>query len=155
MIERPKVTRKKPQHLCADNAYPGEPAWLRSEIVPDGRVFQDDARAALVGEVRPRPREQYDETVAKPDQKEDVNEQPRHPCRHAAELEAPELGHPGAHSDGGQRSLVDVVERLRWLSCDTADDIRGDVPSLLDRGRGHPWNPLSVLLESGEIATDE
>ena len=26
VIERPKVTRKKPQHLCADNAYTGEAA---------------------------------------------------------------------------------------------------------------------------------
>jgi transposase len=48
VIERPKVTKKKPQHLCADNAYTGEPArqaMLDRDYTPHVRPRGEEARA--------------------------------------------------------------------------------------------------------------
>ena len=48
VIARPKVTQKKPQHLCADNAYTGEPArqaMLRRKYTPHVRPRAEEARA--------------------------------------------------------------------------------------------------------------
>jgi transposase len=48
MIKRPKVTKKHPQHLCADNAYTGEPArqiMLARNYTPHVRPRAEEARA--------------------------------------------------------------------------------------------------------------
>ncbi len=48
VIERPKVTKKSPQHLCADNAYTGEPArqaMLNRNYTPHVRPRGEEARA--------------------------------------------------------------------------------------------------------------
>jgi len=48
VIERPKVSKKKPQHLCADNAYTGEPArqaMLNRNYTPHVRPRGEEARA--------------------------------------------------------------------------------------------------------------
>ncbi len=48
VIDRPKVTEKKPQHLCVDNAYTGEPArqaMLNRNYTPHVRSRGEEARA--------------------------------------------------------------------------------------------------------------
>ncbi len=48
VIERPKVTKKKPQHLCADAAYAGEPArqaMVARNYTPHVRPRGEEVRA--------------------------------------------------------------------------------------------------------------
>ena len=54
----------------------------------DRRLVQDEASAALVGEVRPGPLEQHDEAIAEADEKEDVHEQPAEPGEESRQAQA-------------------------------------------------------------------
>ena len=82
-----------PDELPRELAFPGHvPAVLRAwketrswrGCLPRLRSplrarAEDEPRAALPRQVRPRPREQHDEAVAEADQEEDVDEEPRDP----------------------------------------------------------------------------
>lgn len=53
VIPRPKPTRRKPQHLCADKAYQGKPAQaiMRERgYTPHVRQIRDEARAKRRGQ---------------------------------------------------------------------------------------------------------
>src|SRR5581483_9054054 len=94
---------------------------LRSFLSVDGdsrertwRMFHagDQPRPALEGEVRPRPRDQHDEPIAKPDQVQDVHEKPGDPGKPASEVNAMDVRDRTRTSDRGHHALVDVTKRL-------------------------------------------
>ena len=83
---------------------------------PARRRLGDDARAALVREVRPGPVDHHHQPVAKADQEVDVREQPEQPGREAAEAQRAEARHGelddrGLAADGRQVAVVAVAER--------------------------------------------
>ncbi len=77
------------------------------------RHARDQPRAALEGHVVPQPGERHHETVPDLDQEEDVDDAPEQPAEEAAQLQAAELHHRGAPSDGGEIALVAIAERRR------------------------------------------
>src|SRR5579864_5618751 len=68
-------------------------------------------RAALIGDIGPRPLNEDQQTVAETDEKENVNEQPRHPRYEAGNMDLAEFGNGCCAADGGQTAFIPVVER--------------------------------------------
>ena len=88
----------------------------------------DQARAAFVGRVGPRPLNEYQQAVAKADEKKNVDEQPGEPGDEAGDVDASELGDGGGAADGGQAALVPVVDGAEVGSF-------GKIPALSRRAR--------------------
>src|SRR4030095_7832185 len=63
---------------------------------------RDQADAALIREVRPRPLHEHDDAVAEPGQLEDVDEEPEHPRHPAGELNPAQISHGRGAADGGK-----------------------------------------------------
>src|SRR5207237_10103729 len=111
----------------------------------------DDARVALVAEVRPRPIEHDDEAVAEVDEKVDVRDEPHEPRREAREVQPADHHHGGIAADGGELAVVAILEPDRRLALDPAQHIAAGVPSHLLRRRGDaPHAP-----PGGELPGDE
>lgn len=53
----------------------------------------------------------YQQTIAKTDQKENVNEEPRQPCEISRDMKFPDLRDGGGAADGGKAAFVVIVER--------------------------------------------
>src|SRR4051794_19853364 len=60
----------------------------------------DEARAALEGEVAPRPLHHHQQAIAKADEEQQMDEQPRHPRDEARDVDPAEVGDSGGASDG-------------------------------------------------------
>src|SRR2546429_4189916 len=61
----------------------------------------DDARVALIAEVRPRPVEHDDKAVAEVDQEIDVRDEPHQPGGEPRQVQPPDHHHRGISADGG------------------------------------------------------
>src|SRR5262249_5091505 len=98
---------------------------LRRILSRSGRpdLARDEAGAALVGEVRPRPLHHDDAAVAEADEVEDVHEAPQEPGNEAGEAQAGDLGDRLRPPDDRHRALVDVVERPSWMAGERREDI--------------------------------
>src|SRR6185295_5035414 len=100
--------------ILADRELPSEGRCHvhRDEWLDSGgrRPAEDEAGAALVGEVRPGPGEQHHEAVAGADQEEDVDGEPGHPGHEARELEGAEGRDRSRAANSGERSLVVIAE---------------------------------------------
>src|SRR5438477_12811305 len=70
----------------------------------------DEASAALIRHVRPRPLCNDEKAIPESDQKEDVDGQPREPGDEAAQLHESEIGHRRRPPDRRQRPLVAMAE---------------------------------------------
>src|SRR6185295_17576990 len=72
-------------------------------------VAEDDARAALVGEIGPGPVDEHDEPAAESDQEVDVQGQPEPPRQDSGQAQARQLRHGRVTADGGERTPVPVA----------------------------------------------
>src|SRR3954467_976506 len=93
-----------------------------SAASPALRRPRDQPRAALVGEVSPRPLDQDDEPVAEPDQEEDVDEEPRPPRDRARELHPHHVRDGAPPPDRREGPLVLVDERARLPAVEERED---------------------------------
>src|ERR1019366_1313992 len=71
----------------------------------------DEAGAALVGGIRPRPLDKHKQAVAEANQEKNVDEQPCQPGHEARDMNLAELCHCGGAADGGEAPFVPVVKR--------------------------------------------
>jgi len=103
---------------------------------PSGQcgVAGDEARAALVGHVRPEPLDENQQAIAEANQEENVNEEPGKPGDEAGDVNFAELRDGGVAADGGQRTLVPVVEGFTRLVREITANRPGDVLA----GRARP-----------------
>src|SRR2546426_345350 len=68
-------------------------------------ISRNQPGAALVSEIRPRPLDQHNQAIAKPDQEEDMNEQPGQPGQKTGDVDLPELRDGGGPTNRGKTSL--------------------------------------------------
>src|SRR4029453_12631858 len=124
-IVRPGPARSR-VHVRRRDLCPGPPAG-------------DEAGAAPEGDVRVNPVHEHQEPGAKADEKEDVDGQPGHPGWKTPELQrTADVTDRRAPSDRGEAALVEIAESTERLAAQAAQDVRGRVASLLDRGGAGP-----------------
>ena len=71
----------------------------------------DEARGSLEREIRPCPVDNYKQTVAESDEKEEVDEKPAKPGWESREVQLAEVSYSSGTADGCEASLVPVTER--------------------------------------------
>src|SRR5207249_10544693 len=98
----------------------------------------DEPRAALMGDVGPGPLEQDHEAIAKPDEKEDVDQEPPQPGNEPGELKSPDDGHRGGLPDRRDVALVAVAEALGRAAREPPPGVAGRGAAVLGRGRVRP-----------------
>ena len=72
--------------------------------------MHDDARAPVADTVVPYPAQSDAETISRTDQKVDVRQLPDPPRKGTSQLHPPHVDHRQAAADGGQVTLVPVLE---------------------------------------------
>ena len=70
----------------------------------------DQSSATLVGHIGPRPLNEDQEAIAKPDQEQDVDEKPRQPCNEAGNVNLTELRDARCTADRSQAAFIPVVK---------------------------------------------
>src|ERR1700691_5528309 len=70
----------------------------------------NQARSALISKIRPRPLDEHQYTVFKPDQKKNVNEQPGQPREISGNVNLAKLGNGSSTADSSQAALVVIME---------------------------------------------
>src|SRR5580658_1362678 len=85
----------------------------RVRAVPAGKTGAagDQASAALVREIRPRPLHEDEHAVLETNQEKNVNEQPSQPGHESRDVYPAELRDGRGAADGGEAAFVEVVER--------------------------------------------
>jgi len=76
------------------------------------RAPGDQAGAALVGNVRPRPLDKYQDPIAKADKEEDVNKEPRKPGNEPRDMDLPKLRDTRGPPNRRQAALVPIMKRF-------------------------------------------
>ena len=71
---------------------------------------RDQAGTSFVGHIGPCPLNENENTVAKTDEEEDVDEEPGQPGDETRNVDASELGDCSGTADCGQATFVPVVE---------------------------------------------
>src|SRR6266536_44489 len=117
---------------------------------------RDEPRAPLIREIRPRPLEEHERAVAKPDQEKDVDEAPREPRDEPRHPEPAEIGDRLRPPDDSEVALVAVPERPTGPAREVPSHVPSDVSSLLDRHRRDARKRLSRLRDDrGDVADRE
>ena len=124
------------------------------------RLARDQARAAAVGQERPRPADDHDEPVGEADQVRDVDPEPEQPGDEAAlPAERPEprdVGDPGEPADDRDLALVRVPERRRRLAGEAPTDRLAGIRAALDAALGDARDrPTLPPRHHGGVADDE
>src|SRR5262245_64618627 len=83
----------------------------------------DEPRPARVTDVLPRPREEHEQAVAEALEVHEVDERPEEPGGEARQLQPADAADRGRAPDRREAPLVAVVERLRRLAADAAQDV--------------------------------
>src|SRR5512134_3692341 len=94
----------------------------------------DEPSASLEGEVRPGPLEHHQDSVAKADQEEDVDEDPEEPRHESRRLELADVGDAAPPPDHGELALVAIPKRAASLAAQIRLDRGGGVLTHLNRG---------------------
>src|SRR5690606_15443253 len=117
----------------------------------------DEPRAALKGEIGPKPVDGDDQAVANADEKIDVDEAPDPPGEPAGKPEEAEIDHRRAPTDGREVADVDIAEgRRRAPASEPRADDPGGVFALLLGDRGHAGQRRAVAAEGeGGVAEGE
>src|SRR5438874_3873506 len=107
--------------------------WLRVCVIPTWQpiITCNQARAAFVSEIRPRPLDQHDQPVAESDEKENVDEKPGQPGDEARNMKFPKVSDGGSASDGGETAFVHVVKVLAGFTCQVTLNVFGRCCSFL------------------------
>src|SRR5258706_16394529 len=112
-------------------------------------IARDEPRAALVRDVGPSPLNHHHQAVAKSYQKQDVNEEPRHPSRKTRKLEPAEICNSGGASDSRHAAFVVVVERFGGLALDRAQNVLRRCDSLLPGDWSDARQGCSLRIDHG------
>ena len=120
------------------------------------RNLGNEARPTFEGDVVPQPVHSHNKTIAKADEKVNVQGTPEQPTKKTLQLNGSEFDHGGAPSDCGQGTLVSVSERWQRPAGDTCCNQLTDIVTHLLGCRREAGNrsPISVL-HSGRIADHE
>src|SRR6266566_2599604 len=78
-------------------------------------VTRDQAGTFIEGDISPSPLKEHHDTIAESDQKQDVNKQPRQPCRQSAQMHQVQVGHRFVAADCRHAALIKVPKAL-WFS---------------------------------------
>src|SRR5690349_18722085 len=97
----------------------------------------DESRAALGEDVAPGPLRHHGHAVAKSDEEEDVDNEPREPRETAREADAADLHDGFVLPNGGHLALVHIAEGLAGLAAERGEDLPRYVFAHLDGGGGH------------------
>src|SRR6267154_457950 len=138
-------------------------------FAPSGKTGAtgDQASAALVSEVRPRPLNEDEHAVLEPDQEKNVDEKPCQPGNETGDVNLAELSDRGGAANGGEAAFIVVVEvKIPALSQRTREgrgtlfqlsrDSLANEAAFLDRYRRHTGQHGSRdVLQRGEISDDE
>src|SRR3954447_18061256 len=98
-----------------------------------GEIPGNQADAALMREVGPRPLGHHDDAVAEADQPEDVQEDPEQPGDVAGDLQAEHVADCRAAADRRHDAVVLVAEWLQRSPGDRAADVLAGAGALLHR----------------------
>src|SRR3954469_19729599 len=94
VADRPRFTALGMSFTRFDDFLSFAAAFFFAAIVEESRfVAEDDARAARVREIGPRPVDEHDDAVAKADEEENMDQQPEPPRKEAGHLELRQLHH--------------------------------------------------------------
>src|SRR2546425_4785133 len=88
------------------------------------RPTRNEPDAPVVGEVRPGPLDQDQETIAEADQEHQVDGEPRHPGDRAPKPKTADLRDGSVAADGRHHPLVPVPEGARRLAPSRPPDVR-------------------------------
>src|SRR5512142_3090498 len=91
----------------------------RAGALDPRRRAGDQPRAAVVGDVRPRPLDEDEDPVAE----HDMDEEPGQPGDPARELDAAQVGDGRRAADRGERALVAIAERQPGPALDHPRDV--------------------------------
>ena len=120
------------------------------------RRLRDEARAALAGEIRPKPLALHAQPVLQLRQREDVNERPDQPRREAARAQRSSLQDRIILADDGHVALIEIAERTFDLPpLQLFRDQPPDVPPFLNRRLRHAWHWMFILHDRCRVAGDE
>src|SRR5262245_47009261 len=106
-------------------------AWGLAVLSPLRAV--DQARAAAIGEIGPRPLEHHEEPVLEAYQEVDVDREPEHPGREAAEAETADVADRAAAPDRGHLAAVAIDEGNARPAGELVADLARHVAALLHR----------------------
>src|ERR1700741_3329387 len=126
--------------------------FLAAMVVTSAFVAEDDAGSACVREIGPRPVDEQDEPVAKPDEEEYVDEQPEPPRRRSREPELRQLHDRRIAADRRERAVIPIVERRRVPARQACADVLRRTGAHLLRGRGDAGHRHAILLDAREVA---
>src|SRR5688572_21810343 len=90
-----------------------------------------EPRAAIVRDERPDPLKEHAQTIAKPDQEQQVQEEPGQPSQRARKLELAEVGDGSRAPNRRQRALVVIAKWYERLARERAQDVSCGVARLL------------------------
>src|ERR1022692_240689 len=127
-------------------------------VNPAGQLVAagDEASAALISQIRPRPLDHHDQAIAESDEKEDVDEEPGEPGKVSGDFEFADLGDGGGASNRGATAFVVIIKIAAWLIFQVAGDGFGNPVALLDGDGGDSGKHLAVcVFQSCEVAEDE
>src|SRR3954454_15492741 len=97
----------------------------------------DDPLVPSVTDHRPEPPPHRRQAIAERVEEHQVDEQPHHPRREAAETKAPDAADRAEPADRSYAADVAVLERLNGLSLDASDDAVRRMEAALHRDLGH------------------
>ncbi len=112
-------------------------------------ITRNQACAAFVSEIRPRPLDQYDNPIAESDEKENVDEKPAKPGDEAGNMKLPEVSDGGGASNGGETAFVHVVKVLAGLTFQVTLNVLGRCCSFLYGYRRDSGKELAVFIFQG------
>src|SRR5271157_1938570 len=119
---------------------------LRWKYVATSGRGQNQSHHALEQEVIPRPIDQHKKAVAKANQFDEVNTQPREPRREAGKCPALKMRNSSVATNGGHHATIAIAESNRHLpGLAPLNVFRGDHALLQSVGRDH-GKRLAVLL---------
>src|SRR5258707_15432751 len=112
------------------------------------RRFWDQARAALPGDIGPEPLVLHPQTVLQLRQRHDMQKGPNEPGDKPAHAKAPALQYREILADDRHVALIEVSERMFWLSSlELSRDQPSDITPLLDRRLRHTAHRSSIGLD--------
>src|SRR5262249_19235677 len=147
--------RRKPLSDMPAKSQPENLSQSVSILSSSGQLW-DQSRAALAGEIRPKPLALDAQTVLQLRGGEDGDEGPHQIREEAARMQSAPFEYRVILADDGHVALIEIAERMYdLLPLEVFRDQPPDIPPFLNRRLRHAGYRMFILRDRGRVANHE
>src|SRR5215218_1335045 len=97
--------------------------WSRWRPVFRLKITRDQTCTLIEAQIRPCPLNEHEQTIAEPDQEDDVNEQPCQPRGQPAKMKKFQIRNGLVAADRGHTSFIEITKRPRLFAADHSQNV--------------------------------